>query len=87
MNTNDSYLVRLMKTTDRMEAEYHQAKRDFGDAIISLHHTTLHTAEHEQAMQNYYAAWKRKDKASAKLNKAYDELNEFVINSRKANTN
>lgn len=74
----ESKLVRLMKKTDRLEAEYRQAKREFGDAIISLHHTTLHTAEHEQAMQEYYAAWKRKDKASAKLCKAYEELDKHT---------
>lgn len=87
MNANDSYLVKLMKKTDRLEIEYRQAKREFGEAIIAMKSTTLHTPEHEKAEQRYTAAWKAKDKASAKLNKAYDELNEFVINNRKANTN
>ena len=71
----ESKLVRLMKKTDKLEAEYKQARRELRDAIISLQHTTLHTPEHEQARQDYCAAWKRKDKASAKLRKAYEELN------------
>jgi hypothetical protein len=83
MKANNSKLVKLMKTTDRLETEYRQAKRDLGEAIIAMRNTTLHTAEHEKAQHSYHVAWKRKNKACAKLNKAYDELNEFVM----ANTN
>lgn len=80
MKANDSSLVKLMKKVDRLETEYKQAKREFGDAIVAMKNATLHTPEHKQAEQRYTAARKAKDKASAKLNKAYDELNEFNAN-------